>query len=116
VLNQVLEAPSVEPAEDGGRHRRPVAIMLAIVTVPFVQVLLGQRTAMYEDIVDYNVPNIVASWRAIKSGHSPFWGPYVFSGFNRLGSGQTGIFYPPNAIFAVLGPVAAYRWWLLLHL
>ncbi|CAB4715552.1 unannotated protein [freshwater metagenome] len=97
-------------------HRWSVAITLAITTLPFLQVLIGRQTAMYEDSLDYNVPNIVNSWHAIKSGHSPFWTPFVYSGFNRLGAGQIGIFYPPNLLFAVLGPVTAYRWWLLAHL
>ena len=92
-----------------------LTVTLLVVTLPFVEVLAGRRSAMYADINDAHVPMATAAWRAIRHGHSPFWSPLVYAGHNLLGAGQAAIFYPPNALFGWLSPVTAFRWWLLFH-
>ncbi len=92
------------------------AIALYLVTIPFLEILLGARTAMWSDINAALVPRYSAVWQNIRSGSSPFWWKSLFSGFNTLGAGQSAVFYLPNAIFGWLSPVTAFRWWLLGHI
>ena len=89
---------------------------LAIATLPYWEVLLGKRSAMFGDINDSAVPQYVEVWQAIRHGHWPWWTPAVFAGHSMVGDGQYAVFYPLNAVFGFLDPVTAYRWWLLAHL
>ena len=71
---------------------------------------------MWSDVVAAQVPRYVAVWDNIRHGLSPFWWRNMFGGFNELGAGQSGIFYPPNAIFGFLSPTNAFRWWFFGHI
>jgi hypothetical protein len=99
---------------------RPTALALVvallIATLPYWEVVLGHRSAMYGDVNDFAVPAYVSVWRAIAAGHAPWWTPGVFAGHSMLGAGQYAVFYPFNVLFALLSPVTAYRWWLIFHI
>lgn len=84
-------------------------------TLPYVSVLVGRSSGIYEDTLDQYLPRLITVWRAIKNGHAPWWSPLQYAGLNLLGSGQAGIFYPPNALFGIMSPIAAHRWWLVIH-
>ena len=90
-------------------------VSLTIATLPFIEVLRGTRTAMYNDVNDAHVPLVMAAWRNIGNGNPPFWSPGTFAGQNLLGSGQSAMFYPVNVLFHWFDPVTAFRWWLVLH-
>jgi hypothetical protein len=118
---------AVEPKADRPWWRGPqlsidrrslIAFCAAIVvaTLPFFDVLVGRRTAMYGDVNDLSVPEYVTVWRQIFAGHLPWWTPDLFAGHSMLGAGQFAIFYPLNILFGLLSPVTAYRWWFLLHI
>src|SRR5690349_1631436 len=89
---------------------------MAIATIPYWEVVLGRRSAMFGDVNDFAVPAYLSVWRAIRAGHAPWWTPGVFGGHSMLGAGQYAVFYPLNVLFGVLNPVGAYRCWLLLHI
>ncbi len=93
-----------------------VAITLALVTIPYWDVLAGSRTAMYGDVNDFHVPIYTTVWRTIRAGHWPWWTQNVFGGHSMIGAAQYAVFYPLNAIFGWLDPVVAYRWWMLGHI
>ncbi len=95
---------------------RALGAALVLATVPYWEVLLGNRSAMYGDVNDLTVPQYVEVWDAIKAGHGLWWTPSVFAGHSMVGSGQFAVFYPLNVVFGFLEPVTAYRWWLLGHL
>ncbi|MBO0726968.1 MAG: YfhO family protein, partial [Blastocatellia bacterium] len=43
----------------------------------------------------------------IGNGQLPLWNPYLFSGMPLMAAIQTGAFYPPTWLFAILSPLAA---------
>jgi hypothetical protein len=92
-----------------------LAITIVLVTVPFIEVMFGTRTAIWGDVRAY-ITRDLETWANIRHGESPFWRNSVFSGFNALGAGQSATFYLPNILFAWLKPVVAFRWWFFLHL
>ena len=92
-----------------------VAITLTIATVPYGQVLIGRRTAMYGDVNDFHVPIYTTVWRTLRAGHWPWWTQNVFGGHSMVGAAQYAVFYPFNAVFGWLDPQTAYRWWMLGH-
>jgi hypothetical protein len=91
-------------------------ISLVLVTLPFVEMLLGLRTGMYNDINGAHLPRYVGVWQNLRNGDSPFWWDRILSGVNALGAGQSAVFYAPNAIFGWVNPVTAFRWWFFAHL
>jgi hypothetical protein len=93
-----------------------LAVALTVATIPYWEVVLGRRTAMYGDVNDLFVPSYVAVWRQWMHFRLPVWTPNVFAGHSMIGAGQYAVFYPFNALFGVLPAVGAYRVWFLLHL
>ena len=93
-----------------------LAVTLVAVTLPYIELLFGLKTAMYNDINGAHGPRYEAVWQNLRQGDSPFWWKGILSGHNALGAGQSAIFYLPNAIFGWISPVAAFRWWFFLHL
>jgi hypothetical protein len=110
---------TVEARVLGSNRRRlwlGLGVALFFVTLPFLEVLIGTRTAMWSDVVAAQVPRYIAVWANLRHGLSPFWWRNMFGGFNTLGGGQSGIFYLPNALFGWLSPMNAFRWWFFGHL
>jgi len=100
------------------RHRYAVALCLTLclVTLPFIELLLGLRTGMYNDLNGAHPPRYIGVWDNLRDGESPFWWGTMFAGQNGLGAGQSAPFYVPNIIFGWFHPVTAFRWWLFAHL
>jgi len=102
-----------------GHRRRSQLVLtltLTVVTLPFVEILLGAKTGLYFDVITAHLPRYTASWENWHDGLSPNWWGSYFGGFNALGAGQSGAFYLPNAVFAWFDAVGAYRLWFFLHL
>ena len=101
-----------------GRRKVWLGLFVALffATLPFAEVLFGTRTALWSDIIAANVPRYIAVWSNVRHGMSPFWWRNIFGGMNELGGGESGIFYPPNAIFGWISPANAFRWWFFAHL
>jgi hypothetical protein len=95
---------------------RALGIAVGLTLLPYWEVVSGRRTAMFGDVNDLSVPEYVAVWRSWRAAEWPWWTPAVFGGRSTLGAGQYAVFYPLNAVFGFLEPVAAYRWWLVAHL
>ncbi|CAB5059550.1 MAG: YfhO family protein [Actinobacteria bacterium] len=101
------------------RRQRVLAaliVTLIAVTLPYVELLFGLKTAMYNDINGAHLPRYEAVWQNLQHGRSPFWWSGILSGHNALGAGQSAIFYLPNVIFGWVPPVTAFRWWFFFHL
>ncbi len=92
------------------------ALSLLATAAPFREVIQGRRSAIYGDVYDVHLPFTVFAWRAIVRGRSPWILQNVFGGHSLAGSGQAGLFYPVNAIFGIMSPAIAHRYWLLLHI
>ena len=91
-------------------------LVISLVTVPFTTLLVGHSTAVADDVAALHLPLISRTWTRILHGDAPWWAHWMFSGYNIVGAGQAAIFYPLNAVLGVLSPVAAFRWWTLMHL
>ncbi|CAB4799658.1 MAG: YfhO family protein [Actinobacteria bacterium] len=100
------------------RHRIVLGLSatLLFVTLPFLEVVIGAKTAMFGDINAAHLPRYSAVWDSIRNGNSPFWSGRILGGYNVLGAGQSAVFYPPNFLFDTFSPAVAYRFWMLLHL
>ena len=100
----------------GHPHALALAAALIVVTLPFVEVLLGLRTAIWGDVGSTYIPRYATVWERLRNGESPFWWGTMFSGFNSLGGGQSGIFYPLSVLFHWFDAATAYQIWFFLHL
>ncbi|GEM_PF-1812549 len=67
------------------------------------------------DGLDLNVPLKANLGRALSAFHLPLWTSRLFCGYPLLGEGQTGMFYPFNAIFSLLGPLWCFNGLIMLH-
>ena len=90
------------------RHRRVSAWLFpfTLALLPalfFPRVALLSRTFYSLDLPLSYVPQRRLAFEMIKEGVLPLWDPYVFGGMPLLANIQTGLFYPPNWLFLVLG-------------
>jgi hypothetical protein len=108
--------PDARSASDFRSTTNALGLALVLATLPYWEVLTARRSAMYGDVNDLSVPQYTSVWRTITDGDWPWWTPGIFGGHSTVGAGQFAVFYPLNAIFGLLEPVTAYRWWLLAHL
>ncbi|MHC9542437.1 MAG: YfhO family protein [Vulcanimicrobiota bacterium] len=67
------------------------------------------------DGLDLNVPLKANLGRALSAGHFPLWTPHILCGYPLLNEGQTGMFYPFNTIFSLLGPLWCFNGLVMLH-
>jgi hypothetical protein len=54
--------------------------------------------------------------RSFRQGRIPLWNPYEFSGQPFAATGQPAVFYPPNALFALIDPARAFGYVAWFHL
>lgn len=65
-------------------------------------IALGDFTG--SDLLNMHYPYKFALKAALENKSIPLWTPYLSNGFPLLAEGQTGVFYPPNLIFAFFPP------------
>jgi hypothetical protein len=81
------------------------ALLCLLVTVLFYWKIILVR--QYSLLLDYEPANQAYAWfnfwaSTIKQGIWPIWDPFTFSGHAFAGEMQTGAFYPPYLLFAVV--------------
>jgi hypothetical protein len=54
------------------------------------------------DVANYWLPMREYLGRVLRTGHIPLWNPHIMSGTPFLAANQSGAFYPPNWLFALL--------------
>jgi hypothetical protein len=54
-------------------------------------------------------------WASLQAGHLPLWTPFLGTGVPLLANFQSGAFYPPNWVYAVLPFFEAFNGLLVLH-
>jgi hypothetical protein len=78
--------------------------------------LLDAAASIQWDAVDVHYSPQKYFSDAVRSGHLPFWTPYVYSGFPFLSDPQVGAWYPLNWPFFLLGITPrSIEWELALH-
>jgi hypothetical protein len=98
------------------RHWPGLAASVAIVLLPFWEVLAGRRTTIYGDVPEVYVPSYARVWELIREGQWPWWDPSTLGGTSLLGAGQSAVFYPFIALYGWLEPTNATRWYVGFHL
>ncbi|HET8933546.1 MAG TPA: hypothetical protein VFN67_08910, partial [Polyangiales bacterium] len=97
------------------RRARSLAL-LALLMIFYLPLLFG-RVVYHRDVVRFWYP---ARWfvrQAIARGELPFWNSHQGLGFAVLGDPQYGLFYPPNWLLLLPGPLPnMLSWFSFAHL
>ncbi|MEJ2337922.1 MAG: hypothetical protein P8Y15_03420 [Gemmatimonadales bacterium] len=67
------------------------------------------------DMQLFFIPQRYLLWTALQAGHLPLWTPLLGNGTPLLANFQSGVFYPPNWLYAALPFFAAFNGLLVLH-
>lgn len=92
------------------RFRPDRAAAIAVSCAPviyFLPALITGRVLCPDDDLLQNVPFRVAAAQIIRSGHLPWWNPYIFGGMPLFATAQVGILYPLNWFFVPFGTATA---------
>lgn len=91
------------------RRRIPTGLLAPLLAPPalFLDALRGRHLLAPVDGFYHYLPKHILAARAWRHLQVPAWNPWAFSGYPLLASSQTGVLYPPNALFLVLSPVLA---------
>jgi len=99
------------------RYRRLLVTSL-IVLAPVVILIgawrLGGVSALEDDLI-YYLPVRQYIGQQIQDGVLPLWNPMVCMGTSIAADPQSGLWYPPTYLFAILPPLAAYSVTSILH-
>jgi hypothetical protein len=109
VLSQRASTTRVVPTERAGsraQHALPLAFLTLCVCGFYAPHLLGGSTQWDGLDVHFAAQRYFSD--AVRSGHLPFWTPYVFGGFPFLADVQVGAWYPFNWPFFLLGLTPRY--------
>jgi hypothetical protein len=89
---------------------------LAAVLILFAPALGRNSVHFFEDIPNGTYPMRAFLASSLRRGVLPLWCPFIYCGYPLLAEGQTGTFYPTNAIFFLTLPSpTAFELSLLLH-
>ena len=129
-----------DPVQQAGGHR---AVLAALILVPLLAALALSATghtllpstylsalgpwktaegpAVGWDSLLWDGMAQFYPWRAyagrwVSRGVLPLWNPHQFCGTPFLANGQSALLYPPNWLFAVVGPEHGFAWTAALHL
>src|SRR5437588_337725 len=81
----------------------PVLVPLAV----FWRSVAGFHLLAPGDGYEHYLPLHILAARAWRGGELPAWNPFSFSGYPLMATNQAAVFYPPNALFVVMGPALA---------
>jgi len=96
-------------------------VLMAMTMAAFYPASVGKALIYSGDFtgsdgLDLNLPLKANLGRALTSLHFPLWTPHLLCGYPLLGEGQTGMFYPFNIIFSLLGPLWCFNGLIMLHI
>ncbi len=92
-----------------------VAVIVAAALVVFAPALAKNEIFTFRDHADYFTPMRLYTAMHLRAGRLPLWNPYNGSGEQWLANPQTGVFYPPAWLFALIPFSTAYVLYLFLH-
>ncbi len=82
-----------------------------LVAVFFVPLLKGGAVLApnHGDVANYWLPMREYLGASLQAGRIPLWNPHIMAGTPFLAANQSGAFYPPNWLFAVLPAVFVFN-------
>jgi hypothetical protein len=98
------------------RHRFALALLALLIAILFAPPLVQRQVFTFRDHSDYFQPMRYYTATHMRVLSLPYWNPYSASGEPWISNPQTGVFYPPTWLFAVLPFETAYMLYLALHL
>lgn len=99
----------------GWRAMLPLAglVVLGVAFLWEVFSLVGVPVA--RDMQMFFVPQKHLLWEALRAGEVPLWTQHIGTGAPFLANVQSGVFYPPNWLYAILPFYAAFNLLVVLH-
>jgi hypothetical protein len=97
---------------------RPFLWTLGILCAAYLPLFFGQ-ILFFRDIAHWNFPARAFLRDALVRGELPGWNPYQGLGFPVFADPLYGVFYPPNWLFALVGPgwvASMLNWQCFLHM
>jgi Bacterial membrane protein YfhO len=102
-----------------GRERRPTALVVLALALTIAalhsRTLFGGGVYHADDVGAGYWPSHVAILRALADGELPVWEPRAWGGYPLVAVPYYGTFYPPNALFWLLGTTRAVAWLVAAH-
>lgn len=92
-----------------------VAAMLALAAGFFYEMVLLDAVPVARDIQLFFLPHKHILWEALQRGDLPLWTPLVRTGHPFLANFQSGVFYPPHWLYAVLPFLPAFNLLVVFH-
>ena len=92
-----------------------VVVLAATLGLLHAEALFGGRIYHADDVGEGYWPSRVAILRALASGEIPDWEPRAWGGYPLVAVPNYGTFYPPNALFLVLGAARGVAWSVVAH-
>ena len=92
-----------------------VGLLLLFCLAIYHQLVLAGQVPVSFDALAYFYPNLAYLGASLREGRLPLWNPYLFAGAPFLANSQTGVFYPPNWLAALVPAPRAYAWSAALH-
>jgi hypothetical protein len=68
------------------------------------------------DIQLFFIPHKHILWESLQAGDLPLWTPFIRTGYPVLANFQSGVFYPPHWLYAVLPFFTGFNLLIVLHL
>lgn len=98
-----------------GADAAAIGLLLLFCLAIYHQLALAGRVLVSFDALAYFYPNLAYLGASLREGRLPLWNPYLFAGVPFLANSQTGVFYPPNWLAALVPAPRAYAWSAALH-
>ncbi|HEX6099106.1 MAG TPA: hypothetical protein VF432_22525 [Thermoanaerobaculia bacterium] len=101
-------------------NRRPdaiaLAILAAVITLAFADVLTGVNSLYVRDLVHFHYPTKAILREIVLGGEFPHWNPWLGAGQPMAANPQHEVFYPPNWLILLPGYRAGFHLLVVLHL
>jgi hypothetical protein len=97
------------------RHLGPLALLVAAWLWFVGSLLTGPGNLYLIDTSLIDVPFRVTAARMLRDGHFPFWTSQIQCGFSLFADGQTGVLYPPFALYVLSPTPEMHDWFIALH-
>lgn len=92
------------------------AVVILAALIPLGPVMLKGEVPSFRDHEDYFVPLRAFTSDALRAGELPHWNPFNAAGEPWMANPQTGVFYPPAWLVAILPFRTGYVAFLVFHL
>ncbi|MBI2213764.1 MAG: YfhO family protein [Acidobacteria bacterium] len=97
------------------RDRLPLAILCALITLLFADVLFG-RILYLRDLTRYYHPTKKAFAAVVRGGEFPYWDPFHAAGQPMAANAQYEVFYPPQLLVLLPSFELGFTLHILVHL